>query len=92
MTGKYLEKALATLGALNCEELLVVQRAVEHLLLIAELEAQSESDEPGEAVERLGKAVGYVEKKLIRGFGPYLYLRRWQGKTLTSTYIGKARS
>lgn len=92
MTSKHLEKTLGTLGALNRDELIIVQQAIEHLLLIADLEAQNDSSHPDVAAEQPRQSVGYVEKKLIRGFGPYLYLRRWQGKTLTSTYIGKARS
>jgi hypothetical protein len=89
---QYLEKSLTTLGALNRDELLIVQRAIEHLLIIVESIEENESDEPDEPVERQRRAVGYIEEKLIRGFGPYLYLRRWEGKKLTSTYIGKARS
>ena len=89
--GKYLEKTLATLGALNRDELLIVQRAIEHLLIIVESIGENQPDEPDQVAEQPRRAVGYVEEKLIRGYGPYLYLRRWEGKTLTSTYIGKAR-
>ena len=32
---------------------------------------------------------GHLEEKMIRGYGPYLYLRFWQGGTLKSLYIGK---
>ena len=32
---------------------------------------------------------GYVEEKIIRGYGPYLYLRFWKEGSLKSLYIGK---
>lgn len=34
---------------------------------------------------------GHIEAKRINGYGPYLYLRYWQGKTLKSKYIGKGK-
>lgn len=41
-------------------------------------------------------AVGHIEYKMIKKtngktYGPYAYLRYWQGKTLKSKYIGKAQ-
>jgi len=33
---------------------------------------------------------GYFESKLIRGYGPYLYLRYWQSGHRRSVYLGKA--
>lgn len=36
-------------------------------------------------------ARGHVEWKTINGCGPYAYLRYWSGKTLKSSYIGKAK-
>lgn len=33
---------------------------------------------------------GYVESKLIRGYGPYFYLRYWQNGQRRSVYLGKA--
>lgn len=33
---------------------------------------------------------GYFETKLIRGFGPYIYLRYWQSGHRRSVYLGKA--
>ena len=35
---------------------------------------------------------GYVEEKMIRGYGPYLYLRYWEGRRLRSEYLGRAGS
>lgn len=32
---------------------------------------------------------GHVEEKIIRGYGPYLYLRFWKEGSLKSLYIGK---
>ena len=32
---------------------------------------------------------GHIEEKIIRGYGPYLYLRFWQEGSLKSLYIGK---
>lgn len=37
-------------------------------------------------------AKGHIEAKTINGYGPYLYLRYWSGKTLKSKYIGKAKA
>lgn len=33
---------------------------------------------------------GSFEHKLIKGYGPYLYLRWWSGGKHRSTYLGKA--
>jgi hypothetical protein len=33
---------------------------------------------------------GYFESKLIRGYGPYRYLRYWQNGQRRSVYLGKA--
>ena len=32
---------------------------------------------------------GHIEEKIIRGYGPYLYLRFWKEGSLKSLYIGK---
>ncbi len=34
---------------------------------------------------------GHLEAKMIRGYGPYLYLRWWEGKTHKNLYIGKCQ-
>jgi hypothetical protein len=51
---------------------------------VAEAEAQAERDAKAEAKKA---ARGHIEFKMINGFGPYKYLRYWQGKTLKSVYI-----
>ncbi len=33
--------------------------------------------------------IGYLEEKMINGFGPYLYFRYWQDGVHKSLYIGK---
>jgi len=38
-----------------------------------------------------GGARGHIEWKTVNGCGPYAYLRYWSGKTLKSSYIGKAK-
>ena len=32
---------------------------------------------------------GYIEEKMINGYGPYTYLRYWDGKIHRSVYLGK---
>lgn len=88
----YLQKALSTLGALNQSELRDLRRAIDDLLELLESpdDDQDQTSDDDSDVRR--PALGHIEAKRIRGYGPYLYLRRWEGKTLTSTYIGKARS
>ena len=59
---------------------------------LAELEGQEIEDcsrEPaGQVGSKSGKG-GYIELKLVRGFGPYAY-RRWrEGGRLRSEYLGK---
>ena len=44
----------------------------------------------GESPARLG--AGYLELKMIRGNGPYLYFRIREGRRLRSRYVGKATS
>ncbi len=33
--------------------------------------------------------IGYIEEKMINGFGPYLYFRYWDSGVHKSLYIGK---
>lgn len=58
---------------------------------------EEDDDQVDNQVEKGDKpaAAGHVEAKLIPGkngksYGPYLYRRYWEGKTLKSEYIGKA--
>lgn len=87
----HLQKTLVTLGALNRDELIHVRDVINDLLAIYDEQPEAAPDDDS-SVEIKPRAFGHIEAKMIRGYGPYLYLRRWQGKTLTSTYIGKARS
>jgi len=38
-----------------------------------------------------GNGTGWVELKMINGFGPYAYKRWREGKTLRSKYLGKVK-
>jgi len=56
---------------------------------------EGEDDDQVADLDRNGDkpaAKGHVEAKMINGYGPYLYLRYWQGKTLKSKYIGKGKA
>lgn len=59
---------------------------------------EDEVEEEAAPIESAGKATakkgarGHIELKMINGYGPYKYLRFWQGKTLKSEYIGKAKA
>ena len=59
-----------------------------------EVQAQRKKDELiRSSIERArdGREVriGYLEEKMINGFGPYLYFRYWQDGIHKSLYIGK---
>lgn len=84
------QTACATLGMLTEDELFELVRLIDELLYI--LEPSPESDIGGDEKDTQPGGRGHIELKMIRGFGPYAYLRRWKGKTLTSTYLGKART
>ena len=84
-----LAKCLSTLGSLDQPELRHVRNVINDLLRI-EYAEDLESLMNGPAQET--KIAGHIELKMIRGYGPYKYLRVWKGKTLTSTYLGKAPS
>jgi len=90
---KPLATALATLGVLTRAELLELRSAIDDLIEI--LDEVARPDETGDTpTGEKPEAKGYLEKKMIprgkKSYGPYLYLRKWKGKTLTSTYLGKA--
>lgn len=82
---------LGQLSRVELEELVDIVAA-----MLAATEAEEEDDDQvvdqgdGEKVNRPA-ARGHIEAKMINGFGPYLYLRYWSGKTLKSKYIGKAK-
>lgn len=81
----------SNLGQLSRGELEELSEMVAALLTATEPE-----EEEDDQVEDAGKperpaARGHIEEKMINGYGPYLYLRYWQGKTLKSKYIGKKK-
>ena len=87
-----LEKALSTLGALSREELIMLRGIIDEVLA-ADFDGQADGRERAEA--RPGSpdgGQGHIELKMINGYGPYKYLRRWHKGSLTSTYLGKAAS
>ena len=89
-----LQKTVATLGVLTVPELRKLREIINDLLEVTESQAGSDDQEASPA--RSGAAghiaAGHIELKTIRGYGPYKYLRVWKGKSLTSTYLGKASS
>jgi hypothetical protein len=89
------EECCSTLGRLTKAELIELRSIIDDLLSVpAEDVAEADLDGAGKRKGRKKKVAsgGYLELKTIRGYGPYLYLRRWKGKRLTSTYLGKGRS
>lgn len=88
-----LKTIVRSLDRLTDEELTDLD-AILHGLIEAREDAVAEETTP---IEATGKATakkgarGHIELKLINGYGPYKYLRYWQGKTLKSEYIGKAK-
>ncbi len=87
-----LKKVCALLGGLSRNELVELQDTIAGLLLAMDAEngephvAETPPGDPD--APRTGPS-GYVERKRITGYGPYLYLRLWKNGHLTSTYIGK---
>ena len=77
------------LGQLSRVELEELGEMVAALLAVTAPEEEEDrvagnGDKPTKTAAR-----GHIEEKMINGFGPYLYLRYWQGKMLKSKYIGK---
>ena len=85
---KTITGSLAQLERAELEELAQIVAAL--LDLQAPEEEELESAQQGEK-QTGSKAKGHIEEKMINGYGPYRYLRYWQGKTLKSQYIGKAK-
>ena len=97
MMGKRTKSAFDTvagnLAALNRAEL--EELAVMVATLLAPEEDQEEPEpENAQAGEVKGgkRGGGYIEAKMINGYGPYLYLRYRVGKSLRSKYIGKPQA
>ena len=89
-TMKAVTSHLAALERAELEELAAIVAA---LLDLQTPEEAEEEEEPAlGAKQAASRAKGHIEEKMINGYGPYRYLRYWQGKTLKSQYIGKANS
>ncbi len=77
-----------SLDSLTDEELTDFD-ALLHGLIEAREDAVVEETTPAPAKGNAAKkaARGHIEYKMINGYGPYKYLRYWQGKTLKSQYM-----
>lgn len=85
---KSITGSLAQLERPELEELAQIVAALLDLQAPEEAEVELE---PSQGEQAGSKAKGHIEEKMINGYGPYRYLRYWQGKTLKSQYIGKAK-
>ncbi|MDV3002577.1 MAG: hypothetical protein N5P05_004232 (plasmid) [Chroococcopsis gigantea SAG 12.99] len=91
-----LEKIITDCYGLKVYELKALRDAVDALIELSEDEREELTDGEGKARARLlasgaggsGKA-GYIEKKIINGCGPYLYLRVRINGNNRSFYLGK---
>lgn len=89
-----LDEVTSRLGQLDRSELEELQDIVARFLAALAPEEETGDDELDELeeVKTNGRAAkGHIEEKTINGYGPYLYLRYWQGKTLKSKYLGKKK-
>lgn len=59
-------------------------------LLEARKTERSVADATAENRSHTAKSKGHVETKTINGYGPYRYLRYWDGGKFKSQYLGKA--
>ena len=87
-----LDEVTSRLGQLDRSELEELQDIVARFLTALAPEEETGDDELDELEEAKTNgrvAKGHIEEKTINGYGPYLYLRYWQGKTLKSKYLGK---
>lgn len=94
-----LKKITNSLSKLNHQELEELKKVVSLLLESEEEEiTEDQREETNENLMRISlsqakaggkRRRGHVEEKMIRGYGPYLYLRYWEGGSLKSLYIGK---
>lgn len=99
-----LQRITQDAARLSREELLelqaIVQGLIESLDTPTDQPDETSPSEPITADNYRGKrgGRGYREIKSIpdkksgKTYGPYLYLRYWQGKKLKSVYLGKAES
>ena len=84
-----LDEVTSRLGQLDRSELEELQDIVARFLAALDPEEETVDEELEEAKTNGRVAKGHIEEKTINGYGPYLYLRYWQGKTLKSKYLGK---
>lgn len=84
------EEVTGRLGQLDRCELEELADIVAALLQATDEDNEDDDQVADDNSTRSG-AKGHIEAKMINGCGPYLYLRYWQGKTLRSKYIGKAK-
>ena len=88
------------LGRLSLAELEELKKIVHMLSLVKEKERQEEvkaekrrermiTESFKQAREGEEVQIGYLEEKMINGFGPYLYFRYWDAGVHKSLYIGK---
>ena len=81
-----------SLDSLTDEELTDLDAILHGLMEAREAPVVEETTpEPAKGKATKKAARGHIELKTINGCGPYKYLRYWQGKTLKSEYIGKAK-
>lgn len=78
--------------SLSQEELREIAAMVQGLIEAHEGEEEGKQH-PAAEENKVPKrqARGHIEAKMIRGFGPYYYLRYWSGTSLKSRYMGKER-
>lgn len=86
-----LDEVTSRLGQLDRSELEELQDIVARFLAVLDPEEETVDEELEEAKTNGRVAKGHIEEKTINGYGPYLYLRYWQGKTLKSKYLGKKK-
>ena len=87
------------LNTLTPDQLRTVIAAAQALLAdqrVSEKANQRENEAANGGIETGGEnhrmAKGYwLELKMIRGYGPYLYRRWYDGKTKRSQYVGKVK-
>ena len=87
------DEVTSRLGQLSRGELVELGDMVAALLAATAEAEDADDDQVAELADKGDKrgARGHIEAKTVNGCGPYLYLRYWQGKTLKSKYIGKAK-
>lgn len=85
-----LQKAQALLGGMSRDELIDLRDTINDLLEI-EFSEDDQEQSTDAATLRQHTGRGHIELKMIGKNGPYKYLRYWEGKTLRSKYLGKAK-